>query len=106
MRKVIRNVDGKEIGFIADNGSLCKKVKRSRHFMRELNGWGYDTRIIEGEEFDEVKILDIETDTVYVSKKEDWLNHGIRKNFGYGDQIILPLKWHEVRDRKQMRIIE
>lgn len=104
MKKDVRNVDGKVVGFILD-GALCKKVFKKKHFMRVLNGWGFDKKIIEENEFAEVKILDKDEDIMYVSQKDDWLTHGIRKNFGYGDQIILPLRHHEMRHRKQAQML-
>lgn len=99
----VRNVDGKVVGNIVD-GVLQKKVRRSKHFMRVLNGWGMDTDIFK-HDFNEVKILDTENETLYVSKRDDWLTHGIRKNFGYGHQIILPLRFHEVRHKKQQSML-
>lgn len=104
MKTDVRNIDGKVVGFI-QNGVLCKKVFKKKHFMRVLNGWGWDKHIIEGNEFIEVKILDKDDDIMYISQKSDWLTHGIRKNFGYGDQIILPLRHHEIRHRKQAQMI-
>lgn len=104
--KDVRNVDGKVVGQIKD-GVLMKRVFKKKHFMRVLNGWGLDLKILYEEGFDIVKILDKDEDICYVSKKEDWLNHGIKKNFGYGEQIILPVRWHEIKHRKQpeLRII-
>lgn len=103
MTEEIRNNTGQVVGNII-NGVFYKRVFRSKHFMRILNGWGTDKDIFD-RNFKEVKIMDKENDIVYVSKKEDWIHHGIRKNFGYGEQIILPLKWHEVRHRKQLSLV-
>jgi hypothetical protein len=101
--KDVRNIDGKIVGHITDR-ILRKKVKASKHLMKVLNGYGWDTRILE-EDFDEVQILDTENEIMYVSRKEDWLTHGIRKNFNHGDQIILPLRHHEARHKNQQQLI-
>lgn len=100
----VRNVDGKIVGFIK-GGVLHKKVFKKKHFMRNLNGWGWDKKIIDDGGFDEVKILDKDDDVLYVSRRDDWIKHGIHKNFGYGDQIILPLRHHEIRHRKQPQML-
>lgn len=100
----VRNVDGKVIGFIKD-GVLCKRVFKKKHFMKVLNGWGLDKKIFNDHDFKEVKILDKDDDVMYVSQRSDWLEHGIRKNFGYGEQIILPLRHHEMRHRKQAQLL-
>lgn len=98
----VHNISGKVVGHIKD-GVLMKRVYKSKHFMRVLNGYGMDKAIF-AHDFDEVKILDKESDILYVSRREDWEEHGIRKNFGHGEQIILPLRWHEVRSRKQLAL--
>lgn len=104
MRKDLRNNKGQMIGFILE-GVLCKKVKGSIHKMKIIDGYAIDKRILEDEVFTEVKILDTETDTMYVSSKEAWQEHGVLKNFGHGDQIILPMKYCEIRNRKQPQLI-
>ena len=99
----VRNVDGKVVGQIIGD-ALCKRVFRKKHFMKVLNGWGMDTKIFQEHQFKIVKILDKDDNLGYVSKREDWLEHGITKNFGYGEQIILPLRWHEVKSPKQKEL--
>lgn len=73
--------------------------------MRKIPGWAFDKQIIEENDFDRVLILDKDENLMYVSQKEDWLTHGVHKNFGYGDQIILPLKYHEVKNVNQPSLI-
>lgn len=103
MTKQIRNVSGKVIAHIKDN-ILYKKVKRSKHYMKVLNSWAMDTRILE-EEFGEVKILDTENDQIYIVPKHIWLEHGIKKNFGHGDQTFLPLHYFQVLSKNQPQLI-
>lgn len=104
MKKDLRNARGQIIGFISE-GVLCKKVKGSIHKMRIIDGYAMDKRILDNEDFTEVRILDTETDTIYASTKERWLEHGVQKNFGHGDQIILPMKYCEVISRKQKPLL-
>lgn len=99
INKPVKNVDGKIVGFINNNQMLCKKVVKSKHFMRVLNGWGLDKAIIDAGGFDEVRILDTENNVCYSSKREDWIMHGIKKDFGHGEQLILPVKWHKLTYR-------
>lgn len=86
------------------DGECRKLVKRSKHLMKSLNSWGMDERILE-EEFDTVKVLDQEDDIAYIVPKHIWKEHGIRKDFGYGPQVFLPLHFFEVRHRKQPELI-
>lgn len=103
MKKEVFNNAGKVVGFIL-NGALCKKVKRSKHYHRILNSWGVDKSIL-AEDFEIVKILETESDQLYVAPKSLWLEKGIRKNFGYGEQVFLPLHHFEVRSRKQLSLV-
>lgn len=73
--------------------------------MKVIDGYAMDKRIIDEEDFTEVKILDTETDTMYVSSKEVWQEHGVLKNFGHGDQIILPMKYCEIISKNQGKLI-
>lgn len=73
--------------------------------MKILNGWGWDKKIIDDGGFTEVRILDKDEDVMYISTRDKWLTHGIVKNFGHGEQIILPLRHHEVRNRKQPKML-
>lgn len=103
LSKEIRNVEGKVVAHIKDD-ILYKKVKRSKHLHRVLNSWGMDSRILE-EEFSEVKILDIENDQIYIVPKHVWVEHGIKKNFGHGDQTFLPLHYFQVLSKNQPSLI-
>lgn len=100
MVKPVKNNQGKEVGFISDGTVLCKKVQKSKHFMKIYGAWAWDKQIFD-EEFRDVKIWDTESDTMYISTKEDWLLHGIEKDFGHGMQIFLPVEFHEVKSKKQ-----
>lgn len=103
MKKEVFNNAGKVVGHIIGD-SLYKKVKRSKHYHRILNSWGIDRKIL-AEDFDVVKILETESDQLYVAPKSLWLEKGIRKNFGYGEQVFLPLHHFEVRSRKQLSLV-
>jgi len=104
MKKNLHNNRGQVIGFIKER-VLCKKVKGSIHKMKIIDGYAIDKRIIDEEDFTEVKILDTETDTMYVSSKDAWQEHGVLKNFGHGDQIILPMKYCEIISKNQGKLI-
>jgi hypothetical protein len=92
--RIIARIRGKE---------LRKLVKASKHLQRNLNAYGMDSHIL-NEEFEEIKILDQENDIMYSVPKHIFVEHGIKKNFGYGDQTFLPLHYFEVHHRKQAKL--
>ena len=74
-----------------------KKVKGSIHKHRVLNAWGIDLGILRGLRTKGVKavhITDVEDGETYTASVDVILARGIIKDFGYGQQIFLPLnRW-------------
>lgn len=99
----IRNTQGKVIGNL-ENGVLSKRVLKSKHFHRVLNSWGMDERIFTND-FDSVRIYDKENKVTYVAPKSLWLTKGIKKNFGYGQQIFLPITNFQIENEKQRKLV-
>ena len=78
------------------NGALRKHVYGSRHFMRTPPGIAWDVWAIERAKASACPITivtDRETGRVYVADLVDFDRHGVRRNFGYGDQTILPFNY-------------
>lgn len=85
------NIKGKVIGKI-----FRRDLMGSKHRMRIIPGWGMDVTIIaelESRGVEAVEVLDTETKTLYLTKLANFANHGVLKDFGYGEQRILPDKW-------------
>ena len=85
------NIKGKVIGKI-----FKRDLLGSKHRMRVIPGWGIDVAIITeliSKSVQTVEITDMETKTKYTTRLCDFLLHGVLKDFGYGEQRILPDKW-------------
>lgn len=89
------SVGGRVVGEVVES-RFIKRVKASRHMLREPRGWGFDVESLDsaidlGAEV--VEVHDTETDTVYSASIGRILNKGFRFNRGHGPQICLPLKF-------------
>jgi hypothetical protein len=95
--------DGRVVGQIVD-GSLCKRVKRSKHMLRRPQGWAWDDVCLK--QADEVhaqqtKIEDEENDIVYIASLSIFRKYGISLNRKFGKQTCLPLKYWQVHKQGQ-----
>jgi hypothetical protein len=90
---------GKVVGEVAE-GKFIKRVRGSRHMLREPKGWGFDLGSIESVRnlgAETVEIHDTETDTVYSASIARIQQKGFRFDRGHGLQIALPLKFWSTR---------
>lgn len=81
------------------NGNLIKKVKKSKHLHRATQSWAIDSATIEQykNEINNIIILDQETGTEYNVSINSFLQNSFEKDYGFGRQRFLPLKyWSEV----------
>jgi hypothetical protein len=74
-------------------GSIFRKrVRRSRHFHRQLQGWGHDKSQLEELARSGCKIFrveDIENNQVYEVNLDKFLRCGIERDYGFGSQLFL-----------------
>ena len=75
---------------------LYKMVKPSRHFFKNGKAWGIDK-----ETFDDalqkgvtnIVYYDVENDIEYETTSRDVMNHAWIKDFGFGEQYFLNVKY-------------
>lgn len=92
---VIGQLEKNDMGII-----FTKKVKRSKHFMRRVSGYG-----IQKEAFDQylrgklgvIEIVETDTKKTLVASIGVWEEHGSHQNFGFGRQVFLSEKYMEVK---------
>lgn len=92
MKKIFRN--NKMVGVIRED-TFYKKVKGSKHMLRNPRGWAVDASVFE-EEFEYVEIYDEEEGSTWNVSKKYFVENGFKINRGHGDQIVLPIeRWHK-----------
>ena len=98
-RKPVKNYQGRVCGCIVGN-VLKKSVKRSRHLLRKYNGFAWDCSILENARKRSVNLIEIydkENRQTYRTTLSNFLEFGIRFNMGFGDQMVLPLYFWELK---------
>jgi len=91
--------DGRVVGQVID-GSLYKKVRRSKHMLRRPQGWAWDDVCLEQAEqvhAESTKIEDEENHVVYMASLSIFRQHGVPLNRKFGKQTCLPLKYWQVK---------
>jgi hypothetical protein len=90
--------DGKPIGYYQGD-TLHKSVASEKHMLRQPKGWAWDTVILDEAEKNgvvRIEIRDKKSGKRYIATIQAYWDFGIGFNRGYGDQIVLPLKYWEV----------
>lgn len=79
--------------------TFVKKVNRKKHLMRKFNAYGISKEIfIQLEERKVLYILIEEKDGhSYTSYVKDWLNYGLLRDEGHGEQYFLNLSYCRVK---------
>jgi hypothetical protein len=78
-----------------------KQVQSSKHFLKILNGWGFQEELLN--EFkvhnvEEIHVEDVESSKKYITSLFTLIRNGIQGDYGHGMQIFLPLKfWTETK---------
>lgn len=87
---------GKVIGEI-EGSMLTKYVAGSKHKLIKMNAWAIDKVLLNEykDEIKEVRVIDTEAKITYTVSVDILLDKGIRIDFGYGEQIALPLRYWE-----------
>ena len=83
------NKKGQIIGSLYDDGIFRKKVSREINLYKRDNAWGMDADVLkELPEKTEIRILDMDTNIVYITTKEVFAG-GSRIDYGHSPQITL-----------------
>ena len=102
IQKTFYNDKGYEIGLF-DCGVFKKRIHGSKHILRMLDALGIDTKVVNelGKEgCYEIRAKDVENDVVYKIAYNDFIEHGIEKNFET-PQIFCPRKyWNTGKQEK------
>ena len=91
---------GKVNGF-----KFVKRVRASKHMLREPKGWALDLESLVAAErlgAREVEIEDTESGAIYTASFERIRSKGFRFDRGHGQQICLPLQFWSVRRAEQL----
>ena len=84
---------------------FVKRVRASKHMLREPRGWALDSESLVAAErlgAREVEIEDTESGAIYTASFERIRNKGFRFDRGHGQQICLPLQFWSVRRAEQL----
>lgn len=79
-------------------GIFRKKVYGSKHLLKLMDAWGIDSSIIRHlqlEKATQVRIKDMETDTVYAISLDDFMLHSVERDYGAGKQLFVSRKFFE-----------
>jgi len=98
--------NGRVVGTLK-RGVFSKNVQRSKHLLRNLNAYGFDTQVVTDAIADgakEFEVIEIETKTAYRVKADDLLRLGVHIEFGFGKQIALPLRYWQETNINQERL--
>jgi len=94
----------KIVGEVRGN-KFVKRVKGSKHMLREPRGWALDSESLVAAErlgAREVEIEDTESGAIYTASFERIRSKGLHLDRGHGSQICLPLQFWSVRRAEQL----
>ncbi len=92
--------DGKPIGYI-EGDTLFKSVSSEKHMLKKPRGWAWDTDILDQAEKQGAVRIEIHeklSRKTYHARIQDYWDNGIGFNRGFGDQIVLPLQYWDIRN--------
>ena len=95
---------GQIVGRVVE-GKFIKRVKASRHQLREPRAWAVDCQSLADAESlgaEMVEIVDVETDVTYSASIARIRAKGFLLDRGFGQQICLPLQFWSVRRAEQL----
>jgi hypothetical protein len=93
------SVGGRVVGEVVE-GKFIKRVKASRHMLRDPKGWGLDVESLADARdlgAESVEIHDTETDITYSAPVARIQAKGFRFDRGFGPQICLALQYWSIR---------
>ena len=75
-------------------------ARKSKHLLRARKAWSLQKSIVDfhlrAGDVDAVKVCDVETGNTYTAGLATFAQHGERVDFGFGEQVALPLRWWSV----------
>ncbi len=80
-------------------GKFHKRVRGSKHMLREPKGWAVDVQSFQDARdlgAQSIEIEDTESGVTYAASVEHVLSRGFRFDRGHGPQICLPLRFWSV----------
>jgi hypothetical protein len=101
-------VQGRIVGKL-QGATFTKKLRRSKHYLRTPGGWGHDRESLlelQAKGCRIIRIIDLDSGTIYCSPIETMLSRGIRINRGYGEQVLLLECLWTQSDPRQSRLFE
>jgi hypothetical protein len=85
-----------------DKTVFSKQVKESEHLFRNFNAWGFQEEILpklSKKNITDIEVKETEKAITYKTSLTTILKNGIRKDYGHGLQVFLPLKyWSKVNE--------
>jgi hypothetical protein len=97
---------GRLVGEVCE-GVYTKRVRYSQHRLRRLDAWACDVEALtkaEAAGAHIVRVDDQETGIVYETELITLRQRGLKVNYGYGEQLALPLKaWRQSGKAKEQR---
>ena len=94
-RQPIYRSDGKVIGHVEES-TYMKQAIADKHMMKTPRGWGSDIDALDQAlqyGASQMEIHDTKTRIVYRCSIEEFFAKGVPRDFGYGEQLILPLRY-------------
>jgi len=92
--KVYDHKKGKEVTVGKIDGDCFIKIVKPIHYMRKYDAYGIDAVVLERLRYGNRKINHIilkpSRQSKYISDINDWIEHGIKEDFGHGVQYFLP----------------
>lgn len=105
-KKIIFDLNGKKIFLMTEEKE--KKVIRnakSNHYLGKYGGFAFNEEIIDylvRKGYLKIEIL--YNGRSYNSEIKDWVEKGVKDNFGYGNQIVLSSKFMTIKESLEEKI--
>lgn len=102
-RRQIIYLNGRAVGEVRGR-TFYKRVCQANHMLHQFRAWASDIAVLEqvarlGAEY--IQLEDTQTGNIWRAHIVSFWQYGIRFNFGYGEQIALPLKYWQVSGPSQ-----
>lgn len=94
----VHNSAGRVVGKV-DGSVFHKRVSGDRHMLRSPRGWAIDADTLAdllAWGVAEVRVTDTETWTIYSASPDEFSQHGVTFNRGFGPQVVLPLGYWSI----------
>lgn len=108
MSKTFYNNTGQMVGELKE-GIYRKVVSKKLHFMKVLNAWGIDERIVK-ELVDlgcrEIRIRDKDTENIYSAPFNRFTEKGFVKDFASPQRFLTMKYWHITNKGKVIQEVE